>query len=337
MKLNRNPVWERRQRKMRNESTLRSKSAWAVALLTLLLLCLTSNTTARAQGTRAVVLTWNVHGSTSPNTPIVPRDLSAVKRQLQQLQSLYNFYQAPIDVYTFQELYVTQAYELAAALNIPADNVHFYGTKPNYNYLFGNAIISRLSPVRTSGEGKSTDWLTLTGDDYELSHEYNLLCGASVRLANGQKLRVYTAHLMGDHSRSDKRANNALYAWRQLADASVIIGRNRLPYPSVVTGDFNIHPPTASRGVPNTPPPASPYDPAYTRLNYLAMIWLGYRDLWAEWSPRNGYPYELTAPGLGKRVDYVVTRDTRVKVLSMYVPNTGAESDHRPMIAYLSF
>lgn len=64
---------------------------------------------------------------------------------------------------------------------------------------------------------------------------------------------------------------------------------------------------------------------------------MGYRDLWAEWAPRNGNPYELTAPGLGKRVDYVVTRDPRIKVLSMNVPDTGAASDHRPLIAYLSF
>lgn len=39
---------------------------------------------------------------------------------------------------------------------------------------------------------------------------------------------------------------------------------------------------------------------------------------------------------LGKRVDYVVTRYARVKVLSMYVHDTGAASHHRPMIAYLS-
>lgn len=306
-------------------------------MLTLLLLCLTSSTAARAQGNSVVVLTWNVHGSTSPRQPVVPRDLSEVKRQLKQLQNLYKFYQAPIDVYTFQEIYVTQAYELAAALGIPSDNVYFYGTKPNYGYFFGNAIISRLPPVRTYGEGRSTDRLSQTRADYELSNEYNYLCGMSIRLATGQKLRVYTTHLMGDHSQSDRSANNALYAWRQLADASVIIGRNGLSYPSIMTGDFNIHPPTASRGIPNMPPPASPYSPAYTRLNYLAMLWLGYRDLWAEWSPRNGYPYELTAPGLGKRVDYVVTRDARVKVLSMYIHDTGTASDHRPMIAYLSF
>ena len=103
---------------MRNGFTLRSKPTLALALLTLLLLCLTSNTTAHAQGNRAVVLTWNVHGSTSPQSPIVPRDLSEVKRQLKQLQNLYKFYQAPIDIYTFQEVYVTQAYELAAALGV---------------------------------------------------------------------------------------------------------------------------------------------------------------------------------------------------------------------------
>ncbi len=321
---------------MRDESTLRNKSALAAALLTVLL-CLTSSAAARAQSNRAVVLTWNVHGSTSPQQPIVPRDLSGVKSQLQQLQRLYKFYQAPIDVYTFQEIYVTQAYELAAALGIPAENVYFYGTKPNYGFLFGNAIITRLPPVRTPGEGKSTDWLKQTKADYELSHEYNYLCGLSVRLATGQKLRVYTAHLMGDHSQSDRDASNASYAKWQLFDAADVMRSNGLSYPSILTGDFNFHPPTASTGVPNAPPADSPYSPAYTKLNYLAMLSVGFRDLWAEWSPRNGYPYELTAPGLRKRVDYVVTRDARVKVLSMYVPDTGAASDHRPMVAYLSF
>lgn len=316
---------------------MRSKSTLAIALLTFLLLCITSNTSARAQGNRAVVLTWNVHGSTSPQQPAVPRNLSGVNRELQRLQNLYRFYQAPIDVFTFQEIYVMQAYELAAALGIPADNVYFSGTKHNYGYFFGNAIISRLPLVRTPGEGMSTDSLTLKPTDYAFTNEYNYLCGASVRLANGQKLRVYTTHLIGDHSLLDKIANNGVYARKQLDDAAKIIGRNGLPYPSIVTGDFNIHPPTVSRGVPNTPPANSPYYPAYTKFNYLGMIWMGYRDLWADWSSLNGYPYELTAPGKGKRLDYVVTRDARVKVISMYVPQTGTVSDHHPMIAYLSF
>ncbi|HEY0406224.1 MAG TPA: endonuclease/exonuclease/phosphatase family protein [Pyrinomonadaceae bacterium] len=304
---------------------MQSKSKVAAALCALLLLVLVSSP-AMAGNNHFVALTWNVRGNTSPLQPHTPRNLSAVKSQLVNFQNWFRASGYPINVYAFQEIYESQAYELAQALGIPRSNVYFFGTKPNYPIAFGNAMMTPLLNVVSAGrEGRSIDYLYQTTMDFNKSHEFNLLGGMTVLLPTGQKMRVYDTHLVGDNSVADQAANNAVYAWKQFADAARIIDNNGLSYPSIMMGDFNVHPPTSS------------YRPAYTQLNYLGMIWLQFRDLWAEWAPSHGNPNEMTEPGLGKRIDYVVTRGPRVSPLALNVPDTGAASDHRPMIAHLTF
>ncbi|HEY0407863.1 MAG TPA: endonuclease/exonuclease/phosphatase family protein [Pyrinomonadaceae bacterium] len=304
---------------------MQSKSKVAAALCALLLLVLVSSP-ATAGNNRFGVLTWNVQGNTSPLQPHTPRNLSAVKSQLVYLQNLGRFFQVPINVFAFQEIYDFQAYDLAQALGIPRSNVFFMPTKPGYAIPFGNAIMTPLLNVVAAGrEGRSIDYLWQTKADFNKSHEFNILCGMTVLLPNGQKVRIYNTHLVGDNSVSDQAANKAADAWKQFSDSSRAIQNNGLSYPSIMMGDFNVHPPT------------TPYLPVYTQLNYLGMIWIGFRDLWAEWAPGHGNPNEITAPILGKRIDYVVTRDPRISVVSMAVADTGTASDHRPMIANLAF
>jgi hypothetical protein len=304
---------------------MQTKSKAATALCALLLLFLVSSP-AKAGNSRFVVITWNVQGNTSPQQPHTPRNLSAVKSQLVNLQNWFRASGSPIGVFAFQEIYDFQADALASALGIPRSNVFFTPTKPGYAIPFGNAIMTPLLNFVSAGrEGRSVNGLSEIKEDWDKSHEHNLLSGMTVILPNGQKVRVYNTHLVGDNSVADQHANNAVNAWLQYRDAARIIDGNGLPYPSIMTGDFNFHPPT------------TPYRPAYTQFNYLGMLWLGFRDLWAEWAPSHGNPNEITAPALGKRIDYVVTRGPRISPLALNVPDTGAASDHRPMIAYLTF
>jgi hypothetical protein len=303
---------------------MQSKSKVAATLCTLLLLLLVS-LPAMAGNNHVVALTWNIRGNI-PGKSQAPRNLSDIKSQLVNFRNWFQASGYPITVYTFQEIYESQAYELAQTLGIPRSNVYFFGTKPNYSLAYGNAIMTPwLNYVSTGREVRSLDYLYQTPADFNKSHEFNFLGGMTILLPTGQKVRVYTSHLVGDNSVADQAANNALYAWKQFADSARIIDNNGLSYPSIMTGDFNVHPPTSS------------YSPAYTQFNYLGMLWLGFRDLWAEWASTHGNPNGITEPGLGKRIDYVVTRGPRISPLSLNVPEIVTGSDHRPMIAHLTF
>lgn len=314
---------------------------------------------------RVAVLTFNVRGTNYGAGCGSKRNLSAVKSQLQQLKRNYAAFGISLDVFALQEVYRDQALDLAAALDIPAGRVAFVQTRPSVQtgaavgcngQQFGTAIMSRLrivgepfntvqSSCPTSGpatEGRACYQLP---ENYEVdflktSHEHNLLAGVSVILPTGQKVRVYNAHLAGDNSVWDQTQPtgtpaNQRIAWKQIQRAAEIINGDgpAVPYPSVLVGDFNVHPPT------------SPYSPAYTQYNYLALPWYGFRDLWAEWSPGrsflnnpNGFTVGMDDPQKKKkRVDYIVTRDRRIQVLTADVPNTGSASDHLPMVALLTF
>lgn len=120
------------------------------------------------------------------------------------------------------------------------------GLRPRPTARRGRCLVRRSEAIRRRRLRGRKSWKGSTAGcsrHHNLSHEYNYLCGASVRLPTGQKLRVYTAHLIGDHSKSDREANRAVHARKQLAEAANIIQGNRLPYPSILTGDFNIQPP----------------------------------------------------------------------------------------------
>jgi len=303
---------------------MRNKASITTALFVLMLVLVLS-TVASAQGNnRLLVMTWNVAGNTQ-GVHCTPRDLSPVRRQLQTLQSNYRAFGIALDVVGFQEIYFSQAYDMARALGFPVQNLYFVRTKTNCGG-FGNAIISRLPIVRTPGrEFPSRNVLYQHLLDLGHYNEDNVLAGVSVVLPSGQKVRIYNTHLIGDNSIVDRLLNSATYAWRQWISITNLIVYNGLAYPSVLMGDFNIHP----------SPPG--YTPPYTQFNYNVMLFLGFRDLWAQWAPWHGNPDGNTAPALGKRIDYIVTRDSRINVITANVPNTGTASDHRPMIAYLSF
>jgi endonuclease/exonuclease/phosphatase family metal-dependent hydrolase len=302
---------------------MRNKASLTITLFALMLL-LVSSKGASAQGNKLMVMTWNVAGNVK-GVHCTPRDLSPVRSKLQTLQSYFRASGAPLDVVGFQEIYLTQAYDMARALGFSTQNLYFIQTKTNCGG-FGNAIVSRLPMLGTSGpEFPSRNVLYLHPTDLGYYNEQNVLGGMSIVLPGGQKVRIYNTHLLGDNSIVDRYINSATHAWRQWIDVTNAIQFNRLSYPSILMGDFNIHP----------SPPA--YWPAYTQLNYNAMLFLGFRDLWAQWAATHGNPYGNTAPALGKRIDYIVTRDSRINVINAAVPDTGTASDHRPMVAYLSF
>jgi endonuclease/exonuclease/phosphatase family metal-dependent hydrolase len=328
--------------------------------LTLLFVC--STTASAFNANRVAVLTWNIRGTNFDAGCGSERNMSDVKNQLQILKRNYQFFGISLDVFALQEVYKGQAYELAAALGIPASRVAFVQTRRSdlcNRKQFGTAILSRLPVVGEplagvqsncpkSGpatESRACYLLPEEQLDFNRSRENNILSAISVRLPTGQKVRVYNAHLVGDNSdwdRSRPPNTNASQriAWRQIQRiAELINGNSRVtPYPSVLAGDFNVHPPT------------SDYAPAFTQYNYLALPWYGFRDLWAEWSPGhpdkanpNGHTVPAINPMLpnnprsGKRVDYIVTRDRRIGVVTASVPDTGGASNHRPMVAYLAF
>ena len=307
---------------------------------------------------RVAVTTWNVRGTNYGAGCGSKRNLYAVKTELQRLRNNYRVYGVSLDVFAFQELYKDQALDLAATLGIPASRVAFVQTRPSSGcngQQFGTAIVSRLrmvgEPFNTvqsscpaSGpatEGRACYQLpeNYQIDFLKVSHEHNMLSGVSVILPTGQKVRVYNAHLVGDNSvwdqtRPASTPANERIAWQQIQRVTELINGNSptAPYPSVLMGDFNVHPPTSA------------YSPPYTQYNYLALPWYGFRDLWAEWSPGRtylsnpqGFTVAVNDPLRRKRVDYIVTRDPRIQVFTADVPNTGTASNHLPMVAVLTF
>lgn len=307
---------------------------------------------------RVAVTTWNVRGTNYGAGCGSKRNLSAVRSQLQQLRNNYLAFGISLDVFAFSEIYRDQALDLASALGIPAGRVAFVQTRPSSGcngQQFGLAIMSRLpvvgepfntvqSSCPTSGPATESRACYQLPENYEVdylktSHEHNMLSGVSVILPTGARVRVYNTHLVGDNSVWDQTRPpgtppNLMIAWQQIQRVAELINGSSpaATYPAVLAGDFNVHPPTSA------------YWPAYTRYNYLALPWYGFRDLWAEWSQGRtdlanpqGYTVAWDDPQRRKRVDYIVTRDRRIQVLTANVPNTGSASDHRPMVALLTF
>lgn len=322
----------------------------------LLLLFVFGTATSAVGANRVAVVTWNVRGTDFNAGCGSERDISAVTWQLLNLKANYQYFGISLDVYVLQEVYKKQAYDIARALGIPDSRVAFVearGSNTCRGKQFGNAILSRLPVVgeplvgvqgSCPKSGPATELracyqLPDEPMDFNRSHQRNILSAVSVRLPTGQKVRVYNAHLVGDNSDWDRAQPSNTpaqmrIAWRQIQKVAELINGNSpvTPYPSVLAGDFNVHPPT------------SPYAPAFTQYNYLALPWYGFRDLWAEWLPRHsdkfnpkGHTVPATNPQSGKRVDYIMTRDRRINVLAANVPNTGGASDHLPMVAWLAF
>ena len=330
-----------------------------------LMLLLTFGAAESALGANGVtVVTWNVRGTNYGASCGSKRSLTAVKTELQRLRNNYRAFGISLDVFAFQEIYRDQALDLASVLDIPASRVAFVQTRPSVRtgdsigcngQQFGTAIMSRLrmvgepfNTVQSScpASGPATESRACYQlpenrevDFLKTSHQHNMLSGVSVILPTGQKVRVYNAHLVGDNSvwdqtRPASTPANERIAWQQIQRVAALINGNSpaIPYPSVLMGDFNVHPPT------------SRYWPAYTQYNYLALPWYGFRDLWAEWSQGrtglanpHGFTVAVNDPQKSKRVDYIVTRDRRIQVVTADVPNTGTASDHRPMVALLTF
>ncbi|WUJ72816.1 endonuclease/exonuclease/phosphatase family protein [Kribbella soli] len=126
----------------------------------------------------------------------------------------------------------------------------------------------------------------------------------------GRRLHVYCTHL-------DYRADPSVRQL-QVADTLKILAQDRKKDLQVVVGDFN-----AEASAPE-----------------LAGLWTRLTDSWTAAGSTTGGPYTYPAVAATKRIDFV-TVGTNLNVLRAEVPAevpvAEAASDHRPMIADLSF
>ncbi|MER7248352.1 glycoside hydrolase family 3 N-terminal domain-containing protein [Kribbella sp. NPDC000426] len=122
----------------------------------------------------------------------------------------------------------------------------------------------------------------------------------------GRRVHVYCTHL-------DYRADPAVRQL-QVADTLRILAQDRKKDLQVLVGDFN-----AEADAPE-----------------LAGLWTRLRDSWTAAGSTVGGPNTYPAVAPNKRIDFV-TVGTSLNVLRAEVPAQQAASDHRPMIADLSF
>ncbi|MFD3403084.1 glycoside hydrolase family 3 N-terminal domain-containing protein [Kribbella sp. NPDC058693] len=122
----------------------------------------------------------------------------------------------------------------------------------------------------------------------------------------GRRLHVYCTHL-------DYRADPAVRQL-QVADTVKILAQDRKKDLQVLVGDFN----------------------AQADAPELAGLWTRLTDSWTAAGSTVGGPFTYPAVSPNKRIDFV-TVGTNLNVLRAEVPAEQAASDHRPMIADLSF
>lgn len=203
------------------------------------------------------------------------------------------------DVVAIQEIHRDQAFRLATATGLHYDFVQTQDCREK-GPDFGMAILSHY-PF----EANSRKVYRLPDHPLDaMRHEYRKLLGVNIRV-RGQLIRIYDTHLtgvgfpFGDNFR-ERQVKRIL---TRITQEQRKPGENFWP---ILMGDFNLQP---------------------TSLTYPLLLRM-FKD---------ANPGENTTRN-GRRIDYIfVGRRTGLQIDAAGVLNTGALSDHFPVIASLFF
>lgn len=257
--------------------------------------------------TRLTVASYNIHAGAGEDNVF---DLERTAQALKALDA---------DVIGLQEVDVhwdarsewrdTLA-ELAAKLGMHAGFAPIYDFDPpaagQPRRQYGVGVLSRFPLVRTENH-PITRLSTQDPNPVPAPAPGFLEAEIDVR---GRRVHVYCTHL-------DYRADPSVRA-AQVRDTVKILARDRRKHLQIMTGDFN----------------------AEANAPELAGLWTRLTDSWTAAGTTTGGPNTYPAIAANKRIDFV-TVGAGLRVLRAEVPAEvpleQAASDHRPMVADLSF
>ncbi|MEV4260935.1 glycoside hydrolase family 3 N-terminal domain-containing protein [Kribbella sp. NPDC049584] len=260
-----------------------------------------------AQQTRLTVASYNIHaGAGEDNVFDLDRTAAALKALDADVIGLQE-----VDVHwDARSQWLDTLAELATKLGLHSAFAPIYDFDPpaagQPRRQYGVGLLSRFPLIRT--ENHSITRLS-TQDPNPVPAPAPGFLEAELEV-RGRRLHVYCTHL-------DYRADPSVRQL-QVADTLKILAQDRKKDLQVLVGDFN-----AEASAPE-----------------LAGLWTRLTDSWTAAGSTTGGPYTYPAVAATKRIDFV-TVGTNLKVLRAEVPAevpvAEAASDHRPMIADLSF
>ncbi|MFG1621001.1 glycoside hydrolase family 3 N-terminal domain-containing protein [Kribbella sp. NPDC049227] len=253
--------------------------------------------------TRLTVASYNIHAGAGEDNVF---DLDRTARALKALNA---------DVIGLQEVDVhwdarsewrDTIAELAATLGMYAGFAPIYDLDPptpgQPRRQYGVGVLSRFPLVRT--ENHPITRLS-TQDPNPVPAPASGFLEAEIDV-RGRRVHVYCTHL--DY-RADPSVREA-----QVRDTTKILAGDRRKDLQILTGDFN----------------------AEATAPELAGLWTRVTDSWTATGTTSGGPNTYPAVDPVKRIDFV-TVGTGLHVLRVAVPPEQAASDHRPVVADLSF
>ncbi|WP_432882186.1 glycoside hydrolase family 3 N-terminal domain-containing protein [Kribbella sp. CA-245084] len=260
-----------------------------------------------AKQTRLTVASYNIHaGAGEDNVFDLDRTAQALKALDADVIGLQE-----VDVHwDVRSQWLDTLAELAAKLGMHLAFAPIYDLDPpaagQPRRQYGVGLLSRFPLIRT--ENHPITRLS-TQDPNPVPAPAPGFLEAELEV-HGRRLHVYCTHL-------DYRADPSVRQL-QVADTLKILAQDRKKDLQVLVGDFN-----AEASAPE-----------------LAGLWTRLTDSWSAAGSTTGGPYTYPAVAATKRIDFV-TVGTNLNVLRAEVPAevpvAEAASDHRPMIADLSF
>ena len=253
--------------------------------------------------TRLTVASYNIHAAAGEDNVF---DLDRTAQALKALDAdLIGLQEVDVHWDARSEWRDTLA-ELAAQLGMYAGFAPIYDFDPpaagQPRRQYGVGLLSRFPLVRTENH-PITRLSTQDPNPVPAPAPGFLEAEIDVR---GRRVHVYCTHL-------DYRADPAVRA-AQVSDTMKILARDPRRDLQIMTGDFN----------------------AEATAPELAGLWTRLTDSWTAAGSTSGGPNTYPAVDPVKRIDFV-TVGAGLRVLRAAVPAEQAASDHRPLVADLSF